>query len=632
MFRASDVFGRKPGNSKVLATVRKEAAGIAKRPPGAADGANKVWDPATGEYIYEELPADISSLLFMGTAAKKLKTEVKSEAQAWGQSLQEKKTWLAKKALGPGSVGLHSAKHDKRKPHAGDVDKAALSVEYRGFQKAELNDRYYEKKDVQIHGRQTYWNSTAEYFLYWQGEVQRWALCDSSSWSAVRAGQYPGWAYRSDARTCMDPRGWKEAWDGEWREPSLEVTTRATSSSAAVWDTPELENLATSVEFRGWTMKELNTKFILREHEKLQGRPSLWDETGVYFIYWQKQTKRWAICDLKCLEAVRAGQCPGWGYRLDSGHYANANGWMERRADEWSPAILEASVSNSCTQGLKVDFHGFSKTEMNGVYSERPDIQVQGKVTFWDATETFFVYWQSSFDRWAICDKMSLPQCSAGLSPGWAYRTNSHHFTRSRGWMEVDGRDWKRASVTCTLIEGRLSEDQGRVKLEKTDIVAGRDASSANRYKQLILQLYQVCNPDKLKDVSKLLEKYQGREQELYHNICEKYEVDADEFALQAGADEDQENDDDLPHLERVECPALTREQYAILVQSIYERKNPKKLGDMGRLLDKYKHDLRELYHLVCNKYSLHPAKYHARNEDLLQAGQQEMRAKAEMN
>ena len=33
-----------------------------------------------------------------------------------------------------------------------------------------------------------------------------------------------------------------------------------------------------------------------------QGQPSYWDNTGVYFIYWQAQMSRWAICDLKCLD------------------------------------------------------------------------------------------------------------------------------------------------------------------------------------------------------------------------------------------------------------------------------------------------------------------------------------------
>ena len=46
-----------------------------------------------------------------------------------------------------------------------------------------------------------------------------------------------------------------------------------------------------------------------------------------------------------------------------------------------------------------------------------------------------------------------------------------------------------------------------------------------NRYKMLVQKVYAQKNPSKLSDLPHLLEKYQGREHELYNQVCEKYEV-----------------------------------------------------------------------------------------------------------
>ena len=60
---------------------------------------------------------------------------------------------------------------------------------------------------------------------------------------------------------------------------------------------------------------------------------------------------RWAICDLKCLDAVKDGQCPGWAYRSDAGFLANACGWMESRNKQWAGAIVETQVISTCSKG-----------------------------------------------------------------------------------------------------------------------------------------------------------------------------------------------------------------------------------------------------------------------------------------
>ena len=45
------------------------------------------------------------------------------------------------------------------------------------------------------------------------------------------------------------------------------------------------------------------------------------------------------------------------------------------------------------------------------------------------------------------------------------------------------------------------------------------------RYKMLVQKVCAKKNPSKLSDLPHVLEKYQGREYELYNQVCEKYQV-----------------------------------------------------------------------------------------------------------
>jgi len=613
MFRASDIFGRRSGAGAPRAQAKAQAT--QKRLLGGGGPKSSAWDSATGQFVEEELPSDIQEMMGM---RKRVKTESGEPAQP-------------ARALGPKSVGL-SAKVKLETPGAtssapasvGSIDTDAVSVEYQGFGKVELNDRYYEKADIRLHGKSTFWTEDGSFFIYWQGEVQRWAICDGTSLSACRAGQYPGWAYKGDHKHLSLANGWLEAYGGEWREPEIEVAFRCSSHHGPQWNDNSMNSAVTSVEFAGFAMKELNTRYMLRAHEVLQGRPTYWDIDGVYFVYWQKPLARWAICDLKCIEAVRLGQTPGWAYRSDSAHFANASGWMETRADQWANASIETCVVGACTKGLKVEFNGFYKNELNIQYTEKSSEEIQGKPSYWDPTDSYFIYWQSSMNRWAICDSVSASSARAGLSPGWAYRTDSKHFTQSSGWMENWGREWRSASVTCTLLEGIVRAEQaGMVKAE-----LGEGELSVDTCRILVQRLYADKNPAKLSEVDSLLDKWEGRETELFRSICTKYGVNADEYAAEvAPQDPSQEEAEDDWILEDAEVPELDPMQYAVHIQAVYERYNAKKLADLGKLLAKYRNRERELFLEVCKKYGVHPAKFYFKR--LKEEEQQEEQAEA---
>lgn len=400
-------------------------------------------------------------------------------------------------------------------------------------------------------------------------------------------------------------------------------------------------------------MKELNTRFRLRQEEIIQTRPSFWDTSGVYFIYWQQETRRWAICDLKCLDAVKQGQCPGWAYRNDSGFVANAAGWMEMREGNWLEAKLETTVVGVSVKGLKVELRGFMKQELNGQYMEKPSVEIQGHPSYWEPSGNYFIYWQSSMHRWAICDALSLPAAKSGLAPGWAYRSDSHHFAKASSWMEADGRDWQPTQVTCQVLEGLIRNDPALVKAEPGLEDAAGTQLSMEQYHTLIRQVYERKNPEKLADLDHLLVKYQGKESELFSQACTKYEVDAEELAasLQSGGVKAMRNilereaaptssavkseaQDGLRFTDQdlADVPALSSQGYAILVQKVYEQFKPEKLSDLARLLQKHRGKEKDLYLEVCQKYGQHPAKFHAqqKKEQQMPGGDAFMAAKLE--
>jgi len=309
---------------------------------------------------------------------------------------------------------------------------------------------------------------------------------------------------------------------------------------------------------------------------------------------------------------------------------------METRNGEWVMAVLETSVIASCTRGLKVHFSGFRKAEINTQFTERSEEEVQGKPTFWDASGTYFIYWQQSHKRWAICDNISLSLAQSGLAPGWAYRKDSQHFTKASSWMEVWGKDWVLTTAVCTLLEGQVKEDTP-APMVKDEVMEDSSGTQLSRqqYRTLVTKVYEMKNPSKLPALEAIFGKYTEREAELFAQVCEKYGVDADEIATQVDhpareVDEasalpsgrakqekgEAEGEDAYAHLENAECPDLKASEYAILIQSVYERYNPQKLKDMGRLLSKFKAKERDLYLEVCKKYGTHPAKFHARHED----------------
>jgi len=598
VLRASDIYGRKAGASAPPPRQEKEQVTTSS------------WNPATGRLEEQEVPEDIQELM-RGGEPKRPKLDPEPGGFAVGAAEVEIACGAAGavRILPPPPPPMRTrppeqpqvfAEEFEPLTYAGTPPEApyeaplgqpqaapvlfgqpelfdAASVEFRGLMKAEMNNIYVERPAQPIHGKPTYWAGDGRYFAYWQDRPRRWAICDVPSLSQVMAGQYPGWAYRDDDRHLSLADGWQEAMSGGagWRQPELTVTFRSSAHHPAQWSDPETQRFITAVEFSGFAMAQMNTCFYLRANEVYQGQPSYWDISGVYFIYWQQSLCRWAICDSKCVEDVKAGQCPGWAYRSDSTHFANASGWVERNNDAWVPAQVTTGVISRNGRSLIVSLNGFGKPELNSHYAERLGENIQGKPSFWNPSGDFFIYWQSRELRWSICDTASLANAQCGGAPGGACRKDPEHFAECGTWLEFAGADWRDATVFFTVLPGKVPLDMGHSQfgmpqelplqdegLEAVGFAEAPGYAAAPpprpaaavvvpppptprppqlcqedvpevdpaQYADAIRDVYQRRYPPKLNDMERLMNKYRGRERELYFEVCKKYGEDPANF------------------------------------------------------------------------------------------------------
>jgi len=163
--------------------------------------------------------------------------------------------------------------------------------------------------------------------------------------------------------------------------------------------------------------------------------------------------------------------------------------------------------------------------------------------------------------------------------------------------------------AVCTKynIEPKLPGQKQKKKEKKVN-----NEEKAQQVKEYLLEIYKEHNPSKLDDLDKLLSKYEGREELLYHSVCEKYKVEP-KIPKPAQPGKTEANGDgadgtDAATGSRHSGPAAeVRQAYSDLIKEVYREHNPGKLSEVDRLLDKYLGQEQDLYITICNKYSVTP-------------------------
>lgn len=108
----------------------------------------------------------------------------------------------------------------------------------------------------------------------------------------------------------------------------------------------------------------------------------------------------------------------------------------------------------------------------------------------------------------------------------------------------------------------------------------------------LLAELLGRCAPARLGELERLLERYRGREAELYRSLCDQYLplLSPDDPVLTLGVGE------------RLPAAGLA-EVYRGLVERTYRRYNPGKLQDLDSLMNKFQGREAELLDQVTRKY-----------------------------
>lgn len=117
----------------------------------------------------------------------------------------------------------------------------------------------------------------------------------------------------------------------------------------------------------------------------------------------------------------------------------------------------------------------------------------------------------------------------------------------------------------------------------------GGKKSAAEKYKELISEVFAEHNKEKLGEIDELLSKYKGKEKTLYMAVCQKYGVEPKDK-------------------KKKKVDKVSDEKAAVvkpLIAEIYKEHNPAKLDDIDTLLQKYKGREEQLYHGICEKYNV---------------------------
>lgn len=302
---------------------------------------------------------------------------------------------------------------------------------------------------------------------------------------------------------------------------------------------------------------------------------------------------------------------------------------------------------------LKVTMGGFRKPELNGYYSERPEQEIQGRASFWTPNQAYFIYWQRSLKRWAICDAGSLLAARGGSNPGWAYRSDARHFAKANdGWIEAVGTEWQTADVRCTVLEGSIRDDSfadeevpNTLKVKFTgfqkqelnttfeeraeEMIQGKASlwdptKSMFLYWQRAFSRWALCGGSSLSSAKSGMApgwayrndskhfgeaaggwmEYRDSQWQPAKAICTMLqgqlpgaEVKEEAPAREATSNQ-QPAQDGAPTISEP-----TREQYKMLVRRVYEEKNQAKLPDLPHLFEKYSGREKEFFAQVCDKY-----------------------------
>ncbi|OWZ02964.1 hypothetical protein PHMEG_00025386 [Phytophthora megakarya] len=123
-------------------------------------------------------------------------------------------------------------------------------------------------------------------------------------------------------------------------------------------------------------------------------------------------------------------------------------------------------------------------------------------------------------------------------------------------------------------------------------------------HRERLTRFYQKYNADKLHEIDGVLERFKGREAQLFSALVKKYgpEPTADE-EFEAAEEEEEEEDE----VEDVAEPEEAKDFHYQRLLAFYHKYNPEKVGDVPQVLAKYKGKESKLFDALVKKYGPEP-------------------------
>eukprot|EP01084_Bolivina_argentea_P117124 208046_1 len=156
-------------------------------------------------------------------------------------------------------------------------------------------------------------------------------------------------------------------------------------------------------------------------------------------------------------------------------------------------------------------------------------------------------------------------------------------------------------------------------------------------YKEKIANIYRLKNPQKLNQIEDWMNKYKNNLHGLYTKICSKYNIDPlqeveivvnkerisksksranvnaannsliDESKLEITSHSTTNAALNQKYVKSVSSQVELRNAYKEMIENIYQFKNAGKVNQIEEWMNKYEHNLHELYIKICGKYNIVP-------------------------
>ncbi|KAE8896202.1 hypothetical protein PF005_g3379 [Phytophthora fragariae] len=136
-------------------------------------------------------------------------------------------------------------------------------------------------------------------------------------------------------------------------------------------------------------------------------------------------------------------------------------------------------------------------------------------------------------------------------------------------------------------------------------------------HRERLTRFYQKYNADKLHEIDGVLERFKGRETQLFSALVKKYgpEPAADEQFDTQQEDDDEEEEEEEEEEEDAAASEVNELNHQRLL-AFYQKYNPEKVGDVPQVLVKYKGKESKLFDALVKKYGPEPGDSDEEDDD----------------